>query len=153
VIRPNPRIWAVFGWIGVIFYSSTSLAGEQSERAFSYLSGVLLPQFRTSTPSYGVIHFLADKGLHIFLFCVLGMLLWKVVPDKGKKIPLIILLGAIVGSCSEFLQSFFPGRDPAVSDVLINTAGTGIGVAVRIFIAKVRARAAPTLTRCNPSAY
>jgi VanZ family protein len=134
----NPWNWALVGWIGVIFFSSTSLAGEKSEQAFSYLSDVFLVRLRAATSSEGIVHLLADKSVHLGLFCVLGILLWKTLANAKKKIPVVLLQGAIIGSCSEFLQSFFPGRDPAISDVLINVVGTAIGVAVSIAIAKLR---------------
>jgi VanZ family protein len=135
----NPWVWALVGWIGVIFLSSTSLAYEKSERAFKYLSEIFLAQLQTDTSSEGVVHLLADKSVHIGLFCVLGMLLWKTLPHVRRKIAVVLLQGAIVGSCSEFLQRFFPGRDPAISDLLINVGGTAIGIAVSVAIAELRA--------------
>jgi len=34
------------------------------------------------------------------------------------------------------LQRFFPGRDPALRDVLINVGGTALGVAASVLAAK-----------------
>ena len=76
---------------------------------------------------YSFVHLLADKGFHVTLFLVLAVLLWKALPPGSWKVAGILILGAIMGSASEFLQSFFPGRDPAIRDVLINIAGTAIG--------------------------
>ena len=42
----------------------------------------------------------------------------------------IVLCGALVGLCSEFLQRFFPDRDPAIRDVIINICGTALGLAI-----------------------
>lgn len=136
--RRSPWTWALVGWIGVIFLSSTSLAGEKSERAFSYLSDIFLARLPTDTSAAGVVHLLADKSVHVGLFCVLGMLLWKTLPIARRKIAVVLLQGAIIGSCSEFLQRFFPGRDPAISDVLINIGGTAIGIAISVAIARLR---------------
>jgi VanZ family protein len=122
----------------MIFFSSTSVAGEKSERAFSYLSQMFLSRLQTDTSSERVVHLLADKSVHIGLFCVLGMLVWKTLPNARRKIAVVLLWGAIIGSCSEFLQRFFPGRDPAISDVLINVGGTAIGIAISVAIAKLR---------------
>jgi VanZ family protein len=134
----NPWNWTLVGWIGVIFLSSTSLAGEKSEQAFSYLSEVFLVRLRTATSFQGVVHLLADKSVHLGLFCVLGILLWKTLANAKRRIPVVLLQGAIIGSCSELIQGFFPGRDPAISDVLVNVVGTAIGIAISIAIAKVR---------------
>jgi VanZ family protein len=126
----KPRNLAILGWICIIFFSSTSLASEWSEQAFRYLSGLFLTRLRPDSPPYGLIHLLADKSVHVALFCGLGILLWRALSDPERRIPLILLLGAVVGSCSEILQAFFPGRDPAFRDVLINIVGTALGLAV-----------------------
>jgi len=136
-----PWAWLLCGWIGVIFFSSTSLAGEKSEQAFGFLSEIFQMRLQTGTPSERVVHLLADKSVHIGLFCVLGILLWKTLPNAKRKIAVVLFWGAIIGSCSEFLQSFFPGRDPAISDVLINVAGTAIGMTIILAIARLRAPA------------
>jgi VanZ family protein len=83
---------------------------------------------------------LADKGVHVSLFFVLALLLWRILPDVQWKIARILLFGAAVGSASEFLQSFFPGRDPALRDVLINIGGTAVGIGVSVARLKHRSR-------------
>jgi len=122
--------WAVLFWIGVIFFSSTSMAGQLSEQGFRYLSQTLLGEVPVETQSYSIAHFLADKGVHVTMFCVLATLLWKAIPPNPRKSLLILGCGAIVGSCSEFLQRFFPDRDPALRDVLINIGGTALGLLI-----------------------
>lgn len=126
------RAWrfAVAAWVCVIFFSSTSLASEWCESLFSRLSEALLGQLHPHSSSYDLVHLLAGKGLHVTLFAVLAILLWQALPNTQRKVVTILLWGAIVGSCSEFLQRYFPGRDPAVRDVLINVAGTALGIAI-----------------------
>lgn len=135
--RMNVWAWASVAWIGVIFFSSTSLAGKSSERAFSALSQLLLQQLQPGTSSYNTVHFLADKSVHITLFAILAVLLWSAIGDAARKIVWILLIGAFVGACSELLQNFFPGRDPAIRDVLINIGGTAAGVLFRIAVSKI----------------
>jgi VanZ family protein len=117
---------ATVAWIAVIFFSSTNLAEQWSEQAFRYLSGQILPAMNPGP--LGIMHLVADKGLHVTMFCVLAVLLYLAVPAMRQKTVLILLAGFLVGSASEFLQRFFPGRDPALRDVLINTAGTALGL-------------------------
>ena len=131
-------ISAVFLWIGVIFFSSTSLAAKWCEDAFHFLASIIFRGLTPQDASLGLIHLLADKGVHVGMFLVLAVLLWNVVPNKSWKVAVILLCGAAVGSASEFLQRFFPGRDPAIRDVLINIAGTGVGVIVCISLWKNR---------------
>lgn len=127
-------------WIGVIFFSSTSLAAQWCETAFRFLSSIIFGHLGPDESSYGLIHLLADKGFHVGLFLVLALLLWQALPNAQRKIARIILFGAAVGSASEFLQRFFPGRDPAVRDVLINVAGTVVGVGVCLAWVKYKPR-------------
>lgn len=133
-------MWVLLGWMGVIFFSSTSFAADEGERAFTNLCQMIMPHWHKGAGSYGAAHFVAHKIIHVFLFSVLGILLWKVLPEVRWKIALILLLGALVGSCSELLQSFFPERDPAISDVLINTGGTALGITISIVFTRFRAR-------------
>ncbi len=136
---------AAAGWIGVIFFSSTSSAGRWSEDLFRLLSSVLFGRMiREGSTASSVLFLLADKGFHVSLFSVLALLLWRAIPEGTKKPVAIVLAGCLVGSASEFLQLFFPGRDPAIRDVLINLAGTvlGIGLAIRFADTAVRAATA-----------
>ncbi len=80
--------------------------------------------------SFSVFHLLADKGLHVTLFVVLAILLRNALPPGRFRTVQILALGLIVGSCSEFLQRYFPDRDPALRDVLINFGGTALGLAL-----------------------
>lgn len=134
--RMNAWAWAALAWVGVIFFSSSSLAGQSSEEAFSALSRILT-QLQPGTTSYNVVHLLADKSVHIGLFAVLAVLLWGALRNTSKKIAWILLIGAFVGTCSELLQNFFPGRDPAIRDVFINIAGTAVGLICRLAISKL----------------
>jgi VanZ family protein len=121
---------AVVGWIGVIFFSSTSTASRWCETAFSYLSAIFMFGVRRDSNSFGLLHLAADKGLHVTLFAVLAILLFQAMSNSRRKILRILMFGLVVGCCSEYLQSFFPDRDPAIRDVFINLAGTGVGVLV-----------------------
>jgi VanZ family protein len=137
--RLNAWGWSAVVWVVVIFFSSSSLAEKSSEEAFSALSRLLLAQLQPGTPSYNIVHLLADKSVHIGLFAVFAVLLWRALANTRRRIGWILLLGAITGTCSEILQSFFPGRDPAFTDVLINIAGTALGITVSAIFSKLHA--------------
>ena len=132
----NSFIWLVAAWICVIFFSSTSLAGRWAEQFYGVLSGTVFGHTAPAFAPYDVLHFLADKGFHVTLFCVLAILLWRALPIAPDTPWVILVVGAVVGSCSEFLQRFFPDRDPALRDVLINIGGTGLGLLLCLTFAK-----------------
>ena len=119
-------------WTGLIFFSSTSAASEWCESAFRWIYAGLFGSRQDSgdTP----LHFLAEKSVHLTLFCVLGILLWRVYASlaRGRRFALVAFTGLVIGSLSEYLQSFFPGRDPSLRDVLINLTGTAIGAGIAL---------------------
>jgi VanZ family protein len=128
----------IAAWIGVIFFSSTSSAGNWCTQEFWAFS---IKLFGPNHSSLGILSFLAEKSVHVALFLVLGTLLWmaiKAIEDIPRKIVVILSLGLLIGSASEFLQRFFPGRDPSVRDVLINLGSTAVGVAVSLRFARRR---------------
>ncbi len=129
--------WAVAAWICVIFFSSTSLALKWADAGFSFFSSEFLQSLKDHGNSYDLVHLLADKGFHVTLFCVLAVLLWLALGSQDKKSWIVLGAGAAVGCCSEFLQRFFPDRDPAIRDVLINTGGTALGIAICVVIARL----------------
>ncbi len=139
-MRINGWIVAVALWIGVIFFSSTALAAEWCEERFHFLSEMIFGRFGPENSSYGLIHLLADKSVHVTLFLILAFLLWKVFRDAPRKTLLIVAAGAVVGSASEFLQRFFPGRDPALRDVLLNATSTALGAAICLTWARHKSR-------------
>ena len=132
------RVWwvAVVGWIGVIFFSSTSTASRWCESAFSYLSGMFMSDLPRDSKPFGAIHLAADKGLHLTLFAILAVLLCQAMVSPRYKIIRILSFGLVAGCCSEYLQSFFPDRDPAIHDVFINLAGTALGMLISVVWAR-----------------
>jgi VanZ family protein len=138
--KPCPWSLAVAAWLVVIFFSSTSTARRWSENSFQWGSE-LLGRLHSAGHDYSLLHFIAEKGVHVTLFTVLAFLLWKALGDRPRKIGLIIVIGATVGSASEGLQSFFPDRDPAVRDILINIGGAAQGALLSSAFARRRSLA------------
>ncbi len=128
------RRWlaAALAWTGLILFSSTSLAAQYSERAFQRIRAWLFGAYPPEASS-GMLHFIAEKSVHLTLFFVLGVLLSRLFSGtRLRRFAQIVVTGLIVGSVSEFLQRFFPGRDPALRDVLINLAGAALGAVASI---------------------
>lgn len=141
ITRVNRWGWAAIAWVGVIFFSSTSQALSLCEGGFQWMTTAVFGVQVAQHPSYGVWHLLADKGLHVTLFTVLAILLWQAIPDVKWKVARVLGVGLVVGSCSEFLQSFFPDRDPAIRDVLINVSGTALGIVLSLAFRRTPVRA------------
>ncbi len=125
-------------WVGVIFFSSTSFAGKTSDRAFNHFFTAHLRRFDKNDLYHQYhVHFLAEKNVHIMMFLVLAVLLWRILPNMPHKVGFVFLCGTLIGCCSELAQCLFPGRDPAIRDALLNMAGTGLGTAVSVSALKL----------------
>src|SRR5690348_1531743 len=119
------RRWRNKSWIGIwmaflaILCSSSSLAGTIADHFFkdSYDSLFGVPAVGDKF-IFHLIYFVAEKGLHFFLFLLFASLLAREAPIK-----VVIIVGICVGALSESLQAIFPGRDPTVRDFFINLAG------------------------------
>ena len=69
---------------------------------------------------------LADVLSNIILFAPFGLGLAAL----GVRPRRAILAGAALSLCIEFTQQFIPGRDPSLSDLVFNTTGTALGLAL-----------------------
>lgn len=86
-----------------------------------------LPAFGPSFPQ-------GDKMDHVAYFFVTGLLAVRAARfgegwSHGKTAVFLILAGLLWGCSDEIHQSFTPGRDVEIGDVLADTAGVALAVA------------------------
>ncbi len=94
------------------------------------LLATLFPQRVTNQPPFLCLYCgeggIADGILNVGLFLPLGMALaWRY---RGAM--RLIAAGAALSALVELAQTHIPGRDPSLSDILSNTLGTALGVAL-----------------------
>jgi VanZ family protein len=125
------RLAAVLLWVVVIALSSTSFAGRWADIVFDQVASAPWFHFHSLDMYWrSMIHFLAEKDFHLWMYSIFAALLYWSLGSIKSKAAWVLGMGAAVGIGSEILQSVFPGRDPTVRDALINLAGTGLGVAL-----------------------
>ena len=90
----------VFLWAGVIFFGSS------------------LPPTMATASHWS--DFTLKKMLHFAEYAILYLLLWRATRGNWR---VSLLLCALYAVSDEFHQSFTPGREPTVRDVLIDTGG------------------------------
>jgi VanZ family protein len=66
---------------------------------------------------------------------------------------LVTAAGAALSLCMEFLQIYDAGRDPAISDICANTAGTALGVLAAALIVRRRGAASGVKVKRHPFAF
>jgi VanZ family protein len=95
---------AVIAWMGVIFFLSA-----QSK----------LPDLTPGLPG------LEEIGGHLTAYSVLAALLWWALQGTGVRYPATwaLVLAVLYGATDEFHQSFVPGRDMSVSDLMVDLIG------------------------------
>ncbi|MFC1649181.1 VanZ family protein, partial [Patescibacteria group bacterium] len=100
------------------------------------LWGVLIFTFSSlpTTPTTEIYwqDFVIKKSAHIIEFFVLTLLLFKALRFEGvpihKTFWSIVVFGVFYAITDEFHQSFTPGRQPTLRDVLIDTTGILLAV-------------------------
>lgn len=123
-------------WIGLIFFSSTAIAGRWANGLFAVVS--VHAGF-----GEGVAYPLLKKAYHVFLFAVLGGL---PVSSPSLREPLLwraVLWSFVIGALSEALQLGFSGRGPSFADVLLNGASGSVGGWIWIRVLLSRQKLAP----------
>lgn len=76
-----------------------------------------------------------SKGAHVFLFTILGGLLFRAT----KAIGLTILLGLLYAGLDEWHQAFVPGRTPRLLDVGFDMSGVFLAMSIMIMLGFVQA--------------
>jgi VanZ family protein len=128
------RAWLpVAVWAGVItLFSSHWFSGDHTS---SFLLPVLSALFPGVHPSeLARIHAAIRKAAHVTEYLILGLLTVRALRLEATPLPraslVAVVLGALFACSDEIHQSFVPTRTAAVSDVMIDTVGVVLGVAV-----------------------
>lgn len=87
-------------------------------------------------PNFGLWDWLVKKGGHALGYALLAVAYLHALADGQRptapQVLLAILFAGLYGVTDEFHQMFSAGRTPSATDVLIDTAGAAIGVAVAV---------------------
>ena len=119
-------------WCALIFHATASPAytGKHTEQV---VAEVLL----SSPPAkVELINIVIRKSTHVLIFGTLALLVWWALPSAsssrvfGWREAGAWLLATAYGASDEWHQVFAPGRTPEVHDVLIDSAGALLAVAV-----------------------
>ena len=85
--------------------------------------------FGTGGPAGSHLHFMLQKGYHVFLFFLFGWLIS--LPAAGRRQASCMAWALAAGAGAEALQLWAPGRHPQLSDALLNMAAGAVAVLTR----------------------
>jgi VanZ family protein len=132
-------------WMALIFSASTE-AGRPN--VSSWLLWPILHWIdpHMSPQTFEIIHICVRKMAHLTEYAALGFLalrLARAEPCLAQKGPAwqvgaALLFSALYASSDEYHQSYVPGRHPAVTDVMIDTTGSAIGLAATLAAERLR---------------
>ena len=135
-------------WMGVIFMMSAApgdLSGEQSGlivRVILSVHGLFFGGAQPAPDTLELLHTLVRKAAHMSEYAVLALLFLHALRQSGAQRPwrTALLLCALYAASDEVHQAFVPDRGPSPVDVLIDTAGACIGLALARMVSRARHR-------------
>ena len=113
--------------------------------AILWMAGILYTSSlgQAVTPVAGLLQTLVAKLGHIVEYGILGGLLGVAVLGevpvtwpRGRLLFIAVLIGTVFAIFDELRQSFVPGREPRVTDVLIDLASVTVGAFVVLWMAR-----------------
>ncbi len=132
---------AVFLWMGLIFFLSHQPATASAELS-GEITGFVVDIIRTLAPGInidmGFLEYGIRKSAHFLAFFVLGILtihaLGRSGVQGGKAVFTALAICGLYAVTDEIHQLFIPGRSGEVTDVLLDTTGAGMGIAMFLLI-------------------
>jgi len=130
--------WAfVFCWMVFIFMFSHQEAAESSEMSLGVVDKVIVTVdevYPQAEYDYEEVHFLVRKTAHFSIYAFLGVLVTNALYLQGWKVIrvewLALLCCMLYAISDEVHQLFIIGRSGEARDVLVDSGGAGIGIAL-----------------------
>ena len=134
-------------WMGFIFSMSCENAEKSSNTSGQTIRVVLsvVPEFEKQPEEVKVniiekLQFIVRKSAHFIGYMILGILASGLIlqyENINKKYPLAFLICVIYAISDEIHQLFVPGRSGQVRDVLIDSAGSFLGIILVMAFVKI----------------
>lgn len=124
------------GTMVAIWRFSAQSGAESSSLSGSLAAWVVQVPVLGEMWQFGGLEGVLRKMAHGTVYFVLGMSLAGALVGRRAKIVvwLVPLIGVIYAAIDEIHQSFVPGRNPSVFDVMIDGAGVVLGMTLMIMV-------------------
>ena len=135
---------AVIIWMVLIFNLSSQVA-EQSNQLSTGITEAIVKTIEKIAPNVefdisGFNH-IVRKNAHFFAYLVLGILVLNAFRRNEiygyKNVILAIIVCILYAASDETHQLFVPGRGGQVRDVIIDSTGAGVGIAINLVFTRI----------------
>lgn len=131
-------------WLPVLLWMAVIFSGSGDSKSSSHSSRIIVPLMRWMVPDISsenldLVVLLVRKCAHLTEYAMLAWLCWRALrrPVKHDRRPWswrlaggAILFVALYAASDEWHQTFVPNREGCVRDVLIDTTGAVLGMAL-----------------------
>lgn len=127
----DTKFLALSLWMAVIFFLSHQNGHDSSETSGILLELLKLLGIGPGSSVQGALSCLVRKAGHFTEYLILAIFFLRTRKGRGssgRSALYALLFVFLYASSDEFHQSFIPGRGPAFTDVLIDTAGGLTGI-------------------------
>ncbi|WP_434352449.1 VanZ family protein [Trichococcus flocculiformis] len=127
----DTKFLALSLWMAVIFFLSHQNGHDSSETSGILLELLKLLGIGPGSSVQGALSYLVRKAGHFTEYLILAIFFLRTRKGRGssgRSALYALLFVFLYASSDEFHQSFIPGRGPAFTDVLIDTAGGLTGI-------------------------
>ncbi|BDI31377.1 teicoplanin resistance protein VanZ [Capsulimonas corticalis] len=143
-------IFPVICWLGVIFFLSTDNGSAEHTNSFLdehlrlWFGGVIA---HLTADQLDTLHYCVRKAAHLTEYLILAVLLVRAIARgrAGARPPRAAVLAwcfaTVYAMTDEFHQRFVSSRTPKVTDVMIDSVGALLGVALVASILFLRRKA------------
>ncbi|MCB9421270.1 MAG: VanZ family protein [Ardenticatenaceae bacterium] len=84
---------------------------------------LLSDQPKADIPSFGIWDLLVKKGAHFLAYALLAILAWRVFDGRKRPYLYAIVFTILYAISDEYHQTFVPGRNGQLVDVVIDSLG------------------------------
>ncbi|WP_100374125.1 VanZ family protein [Bacillus sp. FJAT-45037] len=136
---------SVLLWMALIFYLSHQPAAESSALSGGVMESIVAVVeiiFPTIQQHLDTFHFFIRKGAHFFAYFILGLLVIHALRggrlNGYRRVLLALTICVLYAISDEVHQLFISGRSGEVTDVLIDSAGASVGIALYLIAKTIK---------------
>lgn len=144
MVKKFIKLMLVIIWMGLIFSFSSDTGDVSTKKSDSFIINVVEKFYGRKLSNserkkwIEKLVIITRKGAHLGVYFILGILIFNFVVEFSCKKTLISVIISFIYACSdEFHQLFVNGRSGMVSDVILDTIGSCLGISFLVFIVRM----------------